>query len=97
MGRTFAEKILAKKARLAEVAPGQIVTVRPDHLLMHDNTSAIVAKVGEDLKTYGLVSADLPVIAIDHVVPAVDEKTALGHAQIRRFVKEYGVKHFFDG
>ena len=96
MGKTFAEKVLAKKAGLDDVVPGQIVTVRPDHLLMHDNTSAIVSKVAEDLKTYGLVNPDLPVIAIDHVVPAVDEKTALGHAKIREFVKAYGVKHFFD-
>ncbi len=96
MGKTFAEKVLAKRAGLSEVAPGQIVTVRPDHLLTHDNTSAIVGKVTEELKAYGLVSADLPVIAIDHVVPAVDEKTALGHAKIRQFVKDYGVKHFFD-
>lgn len=96
MGKTFAEKILAKKAGLDSVVPGQIVTVRPDHLLMHDNTSAIVAKISGDLKTYGLVNQGLPVIAIDHVVPAVDEKTALGHARIRQFVKAYGVQHFFD-
>lgn len=96
MGKTFAEKVLAKKAGLESVVPGQIVTVKPDHLLMHDNTSAIVAKIAEDLKTFGLVNRELPVIAIDHVVPAVDEKTALGHAKIRQFVKDYGVKHFFD-
>ncbi|MEW5765672.1 MAG: 3-isopropylmalate dehydratase large subunit [Acidobacteriota bacterium] len=96
MGKTFAEKVLARKAGLDSVVPGQIVTVKPDHLLMHDNTSAIVGKIAEDLKTYGLVDRGLPVIAIDHVVPAVDEKTALGHAKIRQFVKDYGVSHFFD-
>jgi 3-isopropylmalate/(R)-2-methylmalate dehydratase large subunit len=96
MGQTFAEKVLAGKAGLESVVPGQIVTVKPDHLLMHDNTSAIVAKVAEDLKAYGLVDRRLPVIAIDHVVPAVDEKTALGHAKIRQFVREYGIEHFFD-
>jgi len=96
MGMTFAEKVLARKAGLSRVVPGQIVTVKPDHLLMHDNTSAIAAKVAEDLKAYGLVDRRLPVIAIDHVVPAVDEKTALGHAKIRQFVREYGIAHFFD-
>lgn len=96
MGMTFAEKVLAKRAGLGAVVPGQIVTVKPDHLLTHDNTSAIVGKVAKDLETYGLVSQELPVIAIDHVVPAVDEKTAIGHAQIRDFVERYGVKHFFD-
>jgi len=96
MGMTFAEKVLAGRAGLASAVPGQIVTVRPDHLLTHDNTSAIVGKVAKDLETYGLVRRDLPVIAIDHVVPAVDEKTAIGHAQIRAFVEKYGVEHFFD-
>ena len=96
MGKTFAEKVLAKKAGLGEVVPGQIVTVRPEHLLTHDNTSAIVGKVAKDLEAHGLVNADLPVIAIDHVVPAVDEKTAISHAQIRAFVRQYGVRHFFD-
>jgi homoaconitate hydratase family protein len=96
MGKTFAEKVLAKKAGLKSVAPGQIVTVKPDHLLTHDNTSAIVGKVSDELKQYGLVDANLPVIAIDHVVPAVDEKTAIGHKKIREFVKSYGVKNFFD-
>lgn len=96
MGKTFAEKVLAKKAGLKSVAPGQIVTVKPDHLLTHDNTSAIVGKVTDDLKTYGLIDKELPVIAIDHVVPAVDEKTAIGHKKIREFVKSYGVKNFFD-
>ena len=96
MGKTFAEKILAAKSGAKEVVPGQIVTVRPDRLLTHDNTSAIVGKVSEDLKAYGLFSVDMPVIAIDHVVPAVDEKTADGHAKIREFVRAYGVKNFFD-
>jgi len=96
MGMTFAEKILAKKSGNATVVPGQIVTVRPDHLLTHDNTSAIVGKIGEELKRYGLCDPELPVIAIDHVVPAASEKAAAGHAAIRDFVKTHGVKHFFD-
>lgn len=96
MGKTFAEKVLAQRAGLEGVVPGQIVTVRPDHLLTHDNTSAIVGKITDDLKRYGLVSADLPIIALDHVIPAADEKTALGHTKVREFVKAFGVKHFFD-
>ncbi len=96
MGKTYAERLLAKKAGLKEVVPGQIVTVKPDHLLMHDNASAIVEKIAGDLKEYGLCSPDLPVIVLDHVIPAADEKTALGHKKIREFVRTYGVKNFFD-
>jgi hypothetical protein len=32
MGHTFAEKVLARKAGLDSVVPGQIVTVRPNVL-----------------------------------------------------------------
>ncbi|MCX7829460.1 MAG: 3-isopropylmalate dehydratase large subunit [Acidobacteria bacterium] len=96
MGYTFAEKVLMKKAALEKISVGQIVIVKPDHLLTHDNTSAIVSKVEEDLKKYGIISKSLPIIAIDHTVPAVDEKTASGHKKIRDFVKEYDIENFFD-
>ncbi len=93
---TFAEKILAKCAGVPEVAAGRIVTVRPDHLLMHDNTAAIVGKIGPELKQYGLADPNVPIVVLDHVTPAADEKTATGHAKIREFVKNHGVKNFFD-
>lgn len=96
MGFTFAEKILMKRANLKQISIGQIVVVKPDHLLTHDNTSAIVSKVKGDLAKYGIISRSLPIIAIDHTVPAVDEKTALGHKEIRDFVKEYSIENFFD-
>ena len=96
MGETFAEKVLARKSRLEKVVPGQIVTVRPDHLLAHDNTAAIIEKIGRELEQYGLVSTDIPVIVLDHVIPAADEKTAAGHKLVREFVKKHRVKNFFD-
>lgn len=96
MGKTFAEKILARKAGLSSVVPGQIVTVRPEHLLMHDNTSAIVGKISPDLEEYGVIDPNFPVIVLDHVVPAADEKTAAGHKKVREFVRKYGIRNFFD-
>jgi homoaconitate hydratase family protein len=93
---TVAEKILAKKTGERSVTPGQIVTVRPDHVLMHDNTAAIIGKIGPELARYGVVDADLPVIVIDHVVPAASEKTATNHQKIREFVAKHGITHFFD-
>ena len=75
MGKTFAEKILARKSGRSEVRPGEIVTVRPDHLLSHDNTAAIVEKISADLAEFGIASPDLQVIVLDHVVPAASKKT----------------------
>lgn len=96
MSQTFAQKVLARAAGQPQVAVGQIVTVRPAHLLMHDNTSAIVGKLDKDLAEFGLVRRDLPIIVLDHVIPASDEKTATGHAKVRAFVEKYGVQNFFD-
>ena len=93
---TFAEKVLASYADEKETVPGQIVTVHPDHLLTHDNTAAIIQKIPDELQQYGIASSDLPVIVIDHVVPAASEKTALNHKNIREFVNKYDIKHFYD-
>jgi len=96
MRMTFAEKILAKYGGEKKVVPGQILTVKPDHLLMHDNAAPIVSKIQPELKEYGIFSKDLPVIVLDHVIPAAAEKNAVQHKQIREFVKKYKIKHFFD-
>jgi homoaconitate hydratase family protein len=96
MGMTFAEKILAKKAGLDRVVPGQLVYIKPDRLLTHDNTAAIIGKIAKELDEYGVYSTEVPAIVIDHVVPAVDEKTAKNHKEIREFVKKHGIRHFYD-
>jgi homoaconitate hydratase family protein len=96
MGATFAQKVLARAAGLDSVVPGQIVTVKPDHLLTHDNTAAIIGKIDDDLAKYGVVRDDLSVIVLDHVVPAANEKTAEGHAKVRAFVERFGLRHFYD-
>lgn len=96
MGMTFAEKILAKYSGEKKVVPGKILTIKPDHLLMHDNTAPIISKIQPELKEYGIFSRTLPVIVLDHVIPAATEKNAAQHKQIREFVKKYKIKHFFD-
>ncbi len=96
MNNTFVEKIFAKYSGEKVVEPGQIVTVRPDHLLTHDNTAAIIQKITPELERYGIFNSDLPVIALDHVIPAASEKTATNHKLIRKFVKKFKIKNFFD-
>ena len=96
MGMTFAEKVLAKRAGLSAVVPGQIVIVKPDHLLTHDNTSAIVGKIGAELKEFGVADPGMPIIVLDHVIPASDEKTATNHKKVRDFVASYGIRNFYE-
>jgi len=96
MDMTFVEKILAIYSGKKEVSPGQIVTINPDHLLTHDNTAAIIQKIKPELTKYGVYSKSLPIIALDHVIPAASEKTANNHKLIRDFVKKFKINNFFD-
>ncbi len=97
MAKTFAEKMLALKGNVAQgVVPSQLVTVKADHLLTHDNTAAIIGKINSDLDEYGIVDKSFPIIVLDHVVPAANEKTATGHKKIREFVNRFNIKHFYD-
>jgi 3-isopropylmalate/(R)-2-methylmalate dehydratase large subunit len=95
MGKTFAEKILASKADLEEVVPSQIVTVKPDYVMSHDNSAAISDK----FKAIGLkkvYNSEQIVIVLDHCVPPADEKYSKNHQKIRNFVKEQELPYFFD-
>ena len=95
MGLTFAQKILAKKAGLESVEVGQIVEIEPDACLSHDNTAAIAktfAKIGGER----VKNPERVVIVLDHTVPAATEKYAQGHKEIREFVAEQGIEHFYD-
>jgi 3-isopropylmalate/(R)-2-methylmalate dehydratase large subunit len=95
MGKTFAEKILAQKAGLDEVVTGQIVTVQPDKLLTHDNTSAI-AKTFRRIGVERVANPNMNVIILDHVVPAANDTYAQSHKETREFVREQGIQAFYD-
>jgi 3-isopropylmalate/(R)-2-methylmalate dehydratase large subunit len=93
---TFAEKALARAAGEDCAHAGEIKVVRPAHLLTHDNTAAIIGKIGPELEQYGVVDPDFSVIVLDHTAPATNEKTATNHKKIREFVRRFGIRHFHD-
>ncbi len=95
MGMTFAEKVLAQKAGLDSVVPGQIVNVRPDVLLTHDNTAAI-ARHFRKIGVEKVVDPAMSVVVLDHVVPAASEADARNHQETRQFVQEQGLENFYD-
>jgi 3-isopropylmalate/(R)-2-methylmalate dehydratase large subunit len=95
MGKTFAAKILAMKAGLDEVVEGQIVTVKPDRLLTHDNTSAI-AKTFRKIGVERVADPSMNVIILDHVVPAANDTYAQSHKETREFVRDQGISAFYD-
>ena len=93
--RTFAQKALARAAGLDAVEVGQVVDVRPDVVLSHDNTAAI----REIWQQFGQDKVAIPhklAITLDHAVPAPTTRHAQNHAEIRKFVQEQGIRHFFE-
>jgi len=72
-----------------------MVTVSPDFILSHDNSAAII-KEFRKLAIARVRCAAKIVIVLDHVVPASSEKYAQNHKDIREFVEEQGIAHFFD-
>lgn len=95
MGHTIAQKILARHADKDVVVPGEIVVIKPDFVLSHDNTAAIIGhfgKIGVERLTY----PERAVVVLDHTVPASQAVYADNHKKIRAFVAEQGIKHFYD-
>ena len=95
MPSTFVEKALARAAGLAEASAGQILDVRPDVALSHDNTAAI-ARIFHGLDVERVFDPGRLAITLDHAVPAPTTTHAANHADVRRFVAEQGVQHFFE-
>ncbi len=95
MGRTFAEKALARAAGLPDARAGQIVDAQPDCVLSHDNTAPIW-KLFKQLGVARVRNPDRLRITLDHAVPAPTTQHSQNHADVRRFVAEQGVSHFWE-
>jgi len=95
MGKTFAEKIFAKKANRQEVSPGEILTITPDVLMTLDADAEIVYR----FKQLGLKKVwdpDRIVGSMDHYSPASTVRTATLQKTLRDFAKEQGIRNFYD-
>jgi 3-isopropylmalate/(R)-2-methylmalate dehydratase large subunit len=95
MGYTFAEKALARAAGLPYAVAGQIVDARPDIALSHDNTAPI-ARTFREIGARHVRFPERLAITLDHAVPAPTTQHAQNHAEIRRFVADQGIAHFFE-
>ena len=93
--QTFAQKALARAAGLETVEVGEVVDVRPDIVLSHDNTAAI-REIWQQFGQERVAIADKLAITLDHAVPAPTTRHAQNHAEIRTFVQEQGIRHFFE-
>ncbi len=95
MGRTFAEKIFAKKANRPEVRPGETVTVTPDVLMTLDADAEIVYRF-KQLGVKRVWDADRIVGSMDHYSPASTVRSANVLKTLRDFAREQGIQRLYD-
>jgi 3-isopropylmalate/(R)-2-methylmalate dehydratase large subunit len=94
-GYTFAEKALARAAGLSAARAGDILDVQPDLIFSHDNSAAI-RRIFEQTGAPAVVRPERIAITLDHAVPAPTTQHAQNHAEIRRWVQEQHIQHFFE-
>jgi len=92
---TIVEKILAKASGKRKVISNEIVMARVDVAMSHENAD-VVLKSFLEIGVKKVWDPEKIVILFDHRIPAESEKTATTHKRIREFVKEQGIKNFYD-
>lgn len=94
-GLTFAQKALARAAGRATAAVGEILDATPHVVLSHDNTAAI-RRIWSEFGQPRVKHPERLAITLDHAVPAPTPVHARNHREIREFVREQGITHFFE-
>jgi len=96
MAQTLAEKIISQ-ASGHKVYAGALAVVPVSMAMSIDSIAPNVIKIlTEDLGAASVHGPKRIALFVDHVAPACNVSTADGQVEIRRFVKDQGIEHFFD-
>jgi len=100
MGLTLVEKIAARHAdglpAGTVVRAGDFVSIRPRHVMTHDNTGAVIPKF-KKIGATRIADPAQPVFAIDHDIQNVTPKNLEKYAKIEAFAGEHGVDFYPAG
>jgi homoaconitate hydratase family protein len=92
------EKILAKASRKKSVAPGEVVIVRVDLMVMHDLSANFVTRVfREELEGGSILDPSRIAFVFDHNFSPATEEAARTLHRVRRFAAEHGIQNLFNG
>lgn len=95
LGQTVVQKIFAKASGKEQVQVGEIVFPEAHRILTHDNSAAI-ARTFEKMGATQVWDPEKVFIALDHAVPPPDSEKAKAHSIIRDFVRNQGIKYFYE-
>jgi len=99
MGNTIVEKIA--KAYSTEgpsrpLRPGDFVSIRPRHVMTHDNTSAVIKKF-KAIGAKRVFNHQQPVFALDHDIQNASEENVKKYAAIEAFAREQHIDFYPAG
>ncbi len=99
MGATVIEKLA--RAHMVDgparpLRPGDMITLRPRHILTHDNTAAVMAKfaaIGADR----IADPSQPVVVLDHDIQNESSENIEKYRRIREFCRTHGIAFHPEG
>jgi methanogen homoaconitase large subunit len=96
MAQTLSEQMLSRAAG-RPVRSGDVVTVGVDLVMMHDSLAPSIIRIMEqELGAERVFDPERVAVVIDHVAPAASVQVAEKQAELRRWVRKQGIRHFFD-
>src|SRR5262245_13587132 len=100
MGLTLVEKIAARHADGlapgAKVRSGDFVSIRPRHVMTHDNTGAVIPKF-KQIGATSIADPAQPVFSIDHDIQNTSPENLAKYAKIEAFAREHGIDFYPAG
>ncbi|RMF81463.1 MAG: homoaconitase, partial [Planctomycetota bacterium] len=100
MAQTLIEKIAQRhavdRASPREVRAGEFLSVRPVHVMTHDNTAAVIPKF-RAMGAARIYDPRQPVFALDHDIQNTSADNLAKYARIQQFAAEQGVDFYPAG
>jgi homoaconitate hydratase len=98
-GRTVTEKIAQLHRAEGPDRPwraGDFVSIRPKHILTHDNSAAVIKKF-KGIGATKVQDPSRPVFALDHDIQNTSEQTLKQYRDIEIFAREHGIDFYPAG
>lgn len=96
MGQSIAQKIIASHTDETNVASGDLVDVTPDWILANDLSMYRGIERMDDLEYDRIAAPERAIVAFDHHVPSSDPTITTHMNEMRRWLDEQEVEHFYD-
>ncbi len=96
MGKTIAEKILARASGHEETSAGEIVKARVNVAMMPDLTTILAVNAMKEMGVDRVWDPEKVVTILDHVAPASTSMAAKIHRDIRIWAREQNLENLYD-